>query len=301
MIQPFRYQMSVLEHLEELRGRLLIALIWFAFAAGLGGWYFNEPVLSFIQTPLKTGFFDFEKMHVLEFQAGPDGTLRLAGASGAVDLETLNNKVFQLRLPDGRVVTIGTDNSRTLFFSNLFTPFWIVVKVALLIGLFFSLPMWLWQFWLFIAPGMRRAERRAAKRIILPSVLLFPTGALFAQYVLTFGIRILMRWGVAGMEPWLDVSQYLSLVLNFMLVFGLLFQTPLIIIFLVLTGVVTTAFLRKMRKYAFLLIIIFSAILTPPDPFTMIGMGLPLYILYESSIWICWFIDPSSRRSSAQS
>lgn len=170
----------------------------------------------------------------------------------------------------------------------LFTLF----KLAVLLGVFVSVPVWLYQITAFAWPGLTRKERRAVL-IGLPFViLLFLLGIAFAYFILlryVFGFFL----GFAGPEVTaaLSLSAYVSFVIGLILPFGIIFQLPVLVAVCAFIGVITPHLLRASRKYALLVILLISAVLTPPDVVSQIAMSLPLYVLYEVSIWIAVLVQ----------
>lgn len=296
--------MTFLKHLEELRGRLIISIVWLVLATLIGGYFLHKAVLDYLRRPMEFVSLG-EGKPILTWRVAKDGstTLTVTLDGGEVrPLDKLSEEElsrldhFKMRIEfgeeGGHIFTFGPDYRSNLFYFTLLTPYILILKAALLIGVALSIPMWAWQIWLFVAPGLKGNERRIVKPVILSSMLLFPLGAGFAYYVLKIAVRVLTRFSFEWLEPRLDVAKYMSFVLTFMLAFGVLFQMPLVIILLVRMRLLTTKSLRKNRKYAVLIIMVLAAFLTPQDPFTMLAMGLPLVLLYEISIWVSRLIEP---------
>lgn len=265
MTEP-EVRMTLGEHIEELRRRLIRSLISIAVGMVLC-FAFGEYLMMLIQWPLA------------------------AATGGAAP------RLKAFSLAEG---------------------FNVYFRVALLAGAILSSPYWLYQLWRFIAAGLYERERRAVRRMVAPSVVLLIVGVLFfiivvAPLIIRFFIQFSQdnfpdppNWGVAwyarhvlgdspatvttapsaaapagGLEQVLNVSEYISLVALLSLAFGLAFQTPLVVYFLGRTGLVPVAAMRKARRYVFLVILIISAILTPPDVGSMTAMAVPMYLLYE--------------------
>lgn len=229
--------MTIIEHLEELRLRLLIALAGFA-AATLVGFLYVDRILNFLIRPV------------------------------------------------GRVVFLAPTEA-----------FFVRVKVAALAGVFLSLPLTLYQLWRFIGTGLTRTERRYALSLLPPALLLFVGGAAFAFLaILPVGVRFLLSYQTPSLVPMISVSAYTSFATAFVLAFGLVFQLPIVILFLARLGIVTPAALAAGRKYAILAIVVGSAVLTPgTDVFSQMLMALPTYLLYEISIWIARIVAPKAQ------
>ncbi len=173
----------------------------------------------------------------------------------------------------------------TLFFMGAVDPVLIKLKVVVFLGLFLALPVILWQLWAFIVPGLTRKERRFAVPFVGSSVVLFAMGAVIAYVTLPKALGFLL--GFAGTEfvPILTGDKFLSFVMLVSLAFGLSFEFPIVLIFLTMVGLISTAQLRAWRRWAILGISIFAAFITPSaDPYTMLAMMLPMMLFYEAAI-----------------
>jgi sec-independent protein translocase protein TatC len=147
-------------------------------------------------------------------------------------------------------------------------------------------PVIVYQFWMFVAPGLYEKERRLIIPIVLLSTVFFFGGALFGYFIVfPVGFKYLMSFATDNIRPMPSMREYLGFASTMLLSFGLVFELPILITFLAKLGVVTVAFLKKNRKYAILLNFIIAAILTPsPDAVSQILMVVPLMLLYEISI-----------------
>ncbi len=163
--------------------------------------------------------------------------------------------------------------------------FFTYLKVAFLAGIMAAVPVILYQFWMFVAPGLYNKERRLLIPIIVLSSFFFAGGAIFGYFVVfPFGFKFLLSVTPSEIIPRLSMKEYLNFSSKLLLAFGLVFELPLIITFLAKLGIVSVDFLKKNRKYAILLFFVGSAILTPPDVVTQVMMAFPLMLLYEISI-----------------
>ena len=172
-----------------------------------------------------------------------------------------------------------------LIYTNLPEAFFTFLKVSFLSGLMLSAPVVLYQFWVFVAPGLYKNERRALIPIVFLSSFFFVGGALFGYFIVfPFGFKFFLGFATESIRPLPSMREYLSLSSKILIAFGLVFELPLIITFLARLGLVSVDFLKKNRKYALVLFFAGSAILTPPDVVTQILMALPLMLLYEISI-----------------
>ena len=226
--------MTIVEHLEELRKRLLYSLAAFGVATS-AGYLFVERILAVVLRPV------------------------------------------------GQVVFLAPTEA-----------FFVRLKVAALAGVFLSLPVTLYQLWRFVSVGLTPTERRYSLSLIPAALALFVSGAAFAFLViLPIGVRFLLSYQTPNLVPMISVQAYTSFVTAFVLAFGLLFQLPVVILFLARLGVVTPASLAAGRKYALLAIVTASAVLTPGgDVVSQMLMAVPTYILYEVSIWVARLVSP---------
>ncbi|TDI71523.1 MAG: twin-arginine translocase subunit TatC [Bacteroidetes bacterium] len=155
-------------------------------------------------------------------------------------------------------------------------------------GFILAFPYVLFEFWKFVSPGLRMNERKSARGFIFVASLLFFIGVLFGYYVVTpLSINFLSNYQVSS-EVFndFDLSSYIGLVRACALSGGLIFELPIIIYFLTKIGLVTPEYLRKYRKFALVIVLIISAIITPPDIASQIIVTIPIVILYEISIFI---------------
>jgi len=173
----------------------------------------------------------------------------------------------------------------TLIFTGLPEAFFTYLKVALLSGIMLAAPVIIYQFWMFVTPGLYKKERRILIPIVLLSSVFFIGGSLFGYFVVfPWGFKFFLGFATETIRPLPSMKEYLSFSAKLLLAFGLVFELPLVLTFLARIGIVSVDFLKKNRKYALLLFFVGAAILTPPDVVTQIMMALPLMLLYEISI-----------------
>ena len=238
-------KMPVMEHLVELQARLTRTVLVVA-AVFVGTFFYADALVQWLRVPLQNAFIP------------------------------------------GRLQWVPTDLPVVPFvFLAPGEALWQNVKVAGLFALVLATPYVLWEVWQFVVPGLHAPERRFVAPFVLLSTLAFYAGIGFSFFfVLPFALNFLISYGVnAGFIPQLSIAQYVGFALWFLLVFGLIFEVPLVITLMAKLGWVDAPFLKRYRKWAFLGSFIVAAILTPtPDPFNQCLMALPMYIFYEVGI-----------------
>lgn len=165
--------------------------------------------------------------------------------------------------------------------------FFTYLKIALLAAIVVACPVIFHQFWRFIAPGLYDHERKAVWPFVLVSSVLFIVGAVFCYtMVFPYAFQFFMSFATDDIVPMLSLKSYLSFSATLLFAFGVIFEMPLVLVFLGRIGVVSSKGLKKNRKYAILIMFVVGAMFTPPDVVTQIMMAVPLIILYEISIWM---------------
>jgi len=209
-------------------------------------------------------------------------TCFIAIGIGFVGSYAFKEKLFQILVRP--LISVMKDGD-TLIFTNLPEAFFTYLKVSFLSGIMLAAPVILYQFWMFVAPGLYQKERRLMLPIVFLSSFFFVGGALFGYFIVfPFGFKFFLGFATDIIKPLPSMREYLSFSSKLLLAFGLVFELPLVITFLAKLGIVSVEFLKKNRKYAVLLFFVGAAILTPPDVITQIMMALPLMALYEISI-----------------
>lgn len=208
----------------------------------------------------------------------------------ASDLYTLLAHPLLARLPKGGQM-IATDVT---------TPFFVPLKVALMAAFLIALPYILYQIWRFVAPGLYAHEKRLVWPLIIASTILFFCGMAFAYFVVfpvVFGfITASAPQGVAVMT---DIDKYLSFVLTMFMAFGMTFQVPVAVVLLVRMGFVTVAKLREIRPYMVVGAFVVGAIFTPPDVVSQSMLAIPLWLLYEAGIVVANWVKPTEKTADA--
>ncbi len=173
-----------------------------------------------------------------------------------------------------------------LVFTAPMDKFMAHIKIAIFSGVILTTPFWFYQIWNFIAPGLYKQERRYALSFIFSAVILFLVGILMCYFViLPVTFEFLLGFGGTVDQPMITISEYLSFFMTMHLAFGLAFELPLILVILGMLGIVSQAFLKDKRRYAIVLMAVFSALVTPsPDAVTMLLLLVPLMLLYEVAL-----------------
>ncbi|MCC7261344.1 MAG: twin-arginine translocase subunit TatC [Candidatus Latescibacteria bacterium] len=280
-------EMPFLDHLEELRWRLLKSIAAIIIGAILSLVYSKE-LLGFLTYPYENAVISMETAG----EESPLGALQgmfnrwfksaaavLEPVSAAPAADSLAAQAYSLP-PNRRLQALKPT-----------TYLMLSMQIALMGGLVLALPVVFYQFWRFVAPGLMPKERRLVVPIVVLSVVCFLIGAAFAYaVVLPTGLLFFLSMEPHGMTSQWAVEEYISFVLWMLVGFGVVFELPVLALFLSRVGLINADLMRRMRRYAIVLIFIISAILTPsPDPISQALMAVPLMGLYEISILICRF------------
>jgi len=235
-------------HLEELRRRLIIAFLSVTVAF-LACFNYSEILYRWLVKPMK------------------------------------ENVVLSLEKP--YLSFVPREVVHDLVFLAPAEAFWMHMKVSLIAGLVIAMPVVFLQFWGFISPGLHRNEKRMAIPFVFITSALFFTGTAFCfMIVLPFAMNFLLNFRTESLTPMISVERYVDFCLKFIIAFGVIFELPVVMVFLSRIGVVTPMWLAKNRKYAVLAAFIAAALLTPtPDAFNQTLMAVPIMVLYEAGIW----------------
>ena len=265
----------LMEHLVELRQRLITCAV--ALAVGfLICFIFSKQIYIFLLQPFEVGASLVASQKTPGVSHGPfDLFLTLAGFKAAPHTMEHLKLVFTAPLE--------------FFFTK--------VKLAGFGAVVVTFPVLAWQLYRFVAPGLYRRERFAFLPFLVASPVLFTLGAALVYYVmlpfvLWFSLnQQIVDAGNVSVELLPKVSDYLSLVTTLLLAFGLCFQLPVVLALLGLAGIVSSKMLSEARRYAIVGVFVAAAVLTPPDPISMISLALPICLLYEISIWCVALIE----------
>ncbi len=165
--------------------------------------------------------------------------------------------------------------------------FIVTLEIAFFGGIIVSLPYILYQLWMFIAPGLYSHERQYVPRVIFSATFLFLAGVAFAYLVIfPFALDFFLGLAPPSVATNIAVDFYISFIIRLLIIFGIVFELPILSYFLSKMGILTPEWMRKYRKHAIVTIFVLAALFTPPDPFTQVMLGIPLILLYEFSIYI---------------
>jgi sec-independent protein translocase protein TatC len=193
-------------------------------------------------------------------------------------------KLFEILIAP-LVTAMGESGNAKMIFTGLPEAFFTYLKISLLAGIIFATPVLFYEFWMFVSPGLYRAEKKYLVPIVFLSVFFFLVGSLFGYFIVfPYGFKFFLGFATENIHAMPSMKEYLSFASKMLLAFGFVFELPLILTFMARMGLVTVPFLKKNRKYALLLFFVGSALITPPDVVTQVMMALPLMILYEISI-----------------
>ncbi|MGK5091338.1 twin-arginine translocase subunit TatC [Deltaproteobacteria bacterium TL4] len=188
-----------------------------------------------------------------------------------------------------------------LVFDELTEPFFTYLRIGLYTSLFLTFPLTLGQLWLFVKPALYPQEQRMFWPFLILSLPLFIGGGLFGYLiVIPFGYDFFLGFQNQFTVPSLRMGDYLSLTIQLLFAFGIVFELPVITFFLTRMGVIDAEWLRENRRYAIVAIFIVAAILTPPDVLTQLLMAFPLLVLYEISIVVAWMTEPRTAKKETE-
>ncbi|MEQ4717090.1 twin-arginine translocase subunit TatC [Nonomuraea sp. B19D2] len=227
-------RMPLMEHLRELRNRLLIATI--AVVVGIIiGWIVFDPVWAFIKEPF---------------------------------CET----------PQAQQLRVG---ECTLTYGGIFQSFFLTLKVSAMVGVVVSSPVWLYQIWAFVTPALYRNEKRYSIAFLGLAIPLFMVGALLAYVIMDTSLAILLGFAPSDAVAIIQIDEYVNYVLIMIVIFGVSFELPLLLVFLNIIGVLSHATVKKNRRWVVFAMFVFGAVITPGgDPLTMMALAAPMVVLY---------------------
>lgn len=251
-------RMPLVEHLRELRNRLLKAVLGILVVTIVAAFFYKD-LIDFMMKPI----------------------LDSVGCANGVVAQRNGNPCAAMTV------------------NGLIAPFSIALKVSLTAGVVLSAPVWLYQLWAFVAPGLHNHERRYAVGFVAVGAPLFGAGAVLAYKVLPQTAVILLEFTPENASNLLPVDDYLDLITRMIVVFGLAFELPLLLILLNVTGVLTAKRLASWWRAMVLGITLFAAFATPTgDPLTMLALAAPIVALYFIALLVCYLNDRRRARSN---
>lgn len=188
--------------------------------------------------------------------------------------------------------------NENLVVTGVTEAFFVKLKLSFLAGFIIAFPIVVWSIWRFFKPALYPSERKYIYILFPISIFLFVGGVLFAYFgILRLVLNFFIYIAGSNLDTMFKVDQYVSFVMAFTIPFGLVFELPVIVFFLTKLGIIRYEMLSGNRKYALLVIVILAAALTPgPDPVSQMFMAIPVYVLYEISIWVSRLAGPGRKR-----
>ncbi len=262
-------EMNFLEHLGELRRRIIISLIALGVFTVLG-MTFNKPILYILELPMRSPFTNI-LADAIELRAGSEGSIL-----GFLSL-TLRSESSNL---EAEIILIGA-----------FQAIMAYLTIGITAGIILSLPVILYQIWMFIFPALNSKERRIALPLFFTIVFFFLLGVVFSYFIV---VPVVLQFS-AGLYPgyknlW-DLKLYLSIVTGLILGFGVAFELPVVMAFLARIGIIDSRGFRGKQRIALMGICVLSAVLTPADPWSMLLMAIPLFFLYQLGIFFAFLVE----------
>ncbi len=177
-------------------------------------------------------------------------------------------------------------------FDGIADPFTVPLRLAILTGVVLAAPVWIYQLWAFVVPGLYRSERRWAASVLLTAVPLFLAGVVLCYWLLPKGLTVLLGFTPEGVSNFVSFSRYFAFVVRMLLVFGIAFLLPVFVVLLNAVGVFSGATLSAARRWIVVGVFAFAALATPTgDPVTMLLLAVPMWLLFEASVLVCRLND----------
>src|SRR3954465_13721920 len=299
-------RLSLVEHLTELRVRLMVSIFAFVVATGLCMWQ-NQRVLDILNHPLthtvQAGNRDpiqegANYDQLLARWIKEDAALQRRSAAAVKD-PVLRAQILE-HVRAGEAIAKGAPKiqARKPVTLGVSEPFMETLKVSAYAGLLISLPLILFQIYAFVLPAFPPREKQVALPAMLAVPLLFISGVVFGYFtVVPSAVRFLQNFNTDAFDVLVQAQPYYKFVLMLLVAMGLLFQIPIAIVAVTRVGIVPTSQLAHNRRYAILAIAVLAMLLPGQDPVTMSMMMAPMYVLFEASILFSWLLDRRERRA----
>jgi sec-independent protein translocase protein TatC len=237
------------------------------------------------KAPLTTYLQEIRKRLILSF---------IAVGVGFVICYSFSDSIFDI-LAAPLIKIMPSEN--TLIFRTVAEAFFTYMKVGFVAGLMLASPFVLYQIWGFVSRRLDQDKKRYVLPFVLAGSFFFALGIFFGYFVaLPFGCKFLLKYATKSIRPLMDMNAYLSFSVRFLLVFGLVFEFPMLLLVLARIGAINAKMLAQKRRYAILLIFIFALVIAPPDFISQVLMALPLMGLYEVSILLCKIFEKKPGR-----
>lgn len=302
-------RLSLVEHLTELRVRIVVCLVAFIGATALC-FVFNQDVLDVLNEPL-TSTVDAGNRDPIQQGAGYDQEIAKVLISGAAVLRaqaveeedsTLKALLLQQADAQDRVAKLAPEiSTRKPVTLGVSEPFMQTLKVSAYAGLLISLPLILFQIYAFVLPAFSPREKQVALPAMLAVPFLFIGGVVFGYFtVVPRAIEFLQNFNTDQFDVLIQAQPYYKFVLMLLIAMGLLFQIPVAIVAITRVGIVSTSQLAHNRRYAILVIAVAAMLLPGQDPITMGMMMAPMYVLFEASILFSWLLDRRAGRAAPE-
>jgi sec-independent protein translocase protein TatC len=223
----------------------------------------------------------------------------LAIAAGGVFGLVFYQQIIDAFIGPFKDVAESEDLTAEINFGGIADPFVIPLKIALLVGVILARPVWIYQIWAFVTPGLYRNERKWTALVIFTSVPLFLAGIALCFWLLPRGLAVILGFTPDDVANIVLFSDYLSFVMRLVLVFGIAFLLPVFVVLLNAVGVLSRETLSSTRRWTVLGIFVFAAIATPTgDPITMLMLAGPMWILFEAAVLVCRLNDRRRARQA---
>jgi sec-independent protein translocase protein TatC len=302
-------RLSLVEHLTELRVRLILCLVFFCLAT-IGCFWQNHAILKLVNKPLDNTVSHGSKdplvrnadyQHLLKAALLREAVALRSLAADSTDPTTRADIAAAVRAQEVAAAATPPLQPRRPVTLGVGEPFMETLKVSAYAGLLISLPLILYEIYAFVLPAFSPRERQVAVPLLLMVPFLFIAGVVFGYFmVVPPAIRFLQNFNDDSFEVLIQAQQYYRFVIFLLATMGLLFQIPVGILGLTRVGIISTRQLRKNRRYAFLACAVIAMVLPGQDPVTMTLMMVPMYVLYEASILLSWIMDRRARRAAAR-